>query len=107
MCETKGELMPAANMKIRSGKSHKTVYRRSVNLERDHVASESTSEFIVTECAKRCLRRILEGLTPAASAHAWTLTGPFGTGKSSFCLYLTQLLASGRAASESRSEIIS
>ncbi len=65
-------------------------HHRSVSLEYDHGAAASRG-FVVTGCANRAIRRILAGLTTPDGSRAWTLTGPFGTGKSSFALFLSHL----------------
>ena len=40
-----------------------------------------------------CLHRLFSALGGASSTRAWSLTGPCGTGKSSFALFAAQLLA--------------
>ena len=70
---------------------------RSVNLAHDH-ASEATPPFIVTACARRAIQQISLGLSAMSRSRAWTLTGPYGTGKSSFALFLARLLASRASA---------
>ena len=66
---------------------------RSVSLEHDHASTAPSRPFILTACARRAIQRIAEGVSNPSSPRAWTLTGPFGTGKSSFCLFLSQLLS--------------
>jgi hypothetical protein len=39
------------------------------------------------------LRRILAGFDSAEAPRAWSLVGPYGSGKSSFAVFLSQLLA--------------
>ena len=70
------------------------VVHRSASLERDHAAPEGRGQqFILTGCARQAIWRIVKGISGPNSPRAWTLTGPFGTGKSSFCLFLSRLLA--------------
>lgn len=73
-------------------------FSRSVNLERDFFGCASLDGYILTTTARRTLRRISEGLTKPGGARAWTLTGPFGSGKSAFALFLASLLSMGESA---------
>lgn len=66
-------------------------FARSVNLERD-LMLDAESGYVVTPQAVATLTRLLHGVTPGRSGRAWTITGPYGTGKSAFALYLTHLL---------------
>ena len=59
-------------------------FRRSVNLEKDYRAGQSNGNYIVTPTALETLHRLAEGLAEDSSARAWTVTGPFGVGKSAF-----------------------
>lgn len=69
-------------------------YSRSINLERDFSDAESLKGYVVTERATQALRQIGETLNDGAAAGAWTLTGVYGTGKSSFAHFLASLSAS-------------
>lgn len=68
------------------------VHFRSLNVERDQVREGVLGHYVLTPNGLRAIRRILNAVA-AGSGGAWTITGPFGTGKSAFCLYLTHLLA--------------
>ncbi len=83
--------MPSA--KQRRQKSHTSPFKRSISLEHDHSAKESSHSFILTACARKAIERIMDGLSREGNPRVWTLTGPFGTGKSSFCLFLSHLLS--------------
>ncbi len=72
-------------------------YTRAINLERDAGSAAGVSGYVVTTTANDFLGRFGQSLTPGATHRAWTLTGPYGSGKSAFTLYLSQLL--GPAAS--------
>jgi len=89
-----------AKGKRNSANGRNKQYRRSVFLERDN--NGESPQFILTECAQRALTRILEGVTTESGSRAWTITGPYGTGKSSFCLHLSKLLARDSSTSRSR-----
>lgn len=71
----------------------KEKYYRSIDLERDWCNEDALCDYILTPCTLRVVERILAGISgmPGAS-RAWSLTGPYGTGKSSLALYLSHLL---------------
>lgn len=69
-------------------------YTRSVNLERDLADAENLKGYVVTERASQALRQISEAISRKEAVSAWTLTGVYGTGKSSFAHFLASLLAS-------------
>lgn len=68
-------------------------YQRSVNLVRDAEAGTSLDGYVVTPLVRSLVRRIGAGLKPDSQARAWSLTGPYGTGKSAFALFLAELLS--------------
>lgn len=63
---------------------------RSVNLERDASNIDQIRRFQLTQMARKVLDRFI-GALEGNSERAWSLTGPFGTGKSSFCNFLFAL----------------
>lgn len=67
-------------------------YTRSVNLERDHASGLTISSYIPTSRAKRMFTRVLEGFNEQNHPRAWSLVGPYGSGKSSFSVFLSHLL---------------
>lgn len=67
-------------------------FLRSVNLEKDFEAGSQNGDYIVTPAAVDILRRVTEGLSHASTYRAWTITGPYGVGKSAFAVFLTRLL---------------
>lgn len=67
-------------------------FLRSVRLEADTAAGASLDGYVITPQARMVLRRILSSLRPGGTERAMTLTGPYGTGKSAFALFLAQLL---------------
>ena len=73
-------------------------FTRSVNLERDFFSSAGIEGYVLTTTARSTLRRVARGLTRPGGARAWTLTGPFGSGKSAFALYLANLLTEDESA---------
>lgn len=64
-------------------------YLRAANLERHHDQSE---HYIPTGRALEVLRRLVHSIQDPAAGRAWSLTGPYGAGKSSFALFLHTLL---------------
>jgi len=63
---------------------------RSANLQRDACSAEALSMYVLSPHALQSIRRLLDGIT--LSQYAWTLTGPYGSGKSLFALFLSSLL---------------
>lgn len=70
-----------------------TYYSRSVNVERDLSDEEVIRAYIPTARAKETLSRLLDGANSPKRTCAFSLIGPYGSGKSSFAVFLTQLLA--------------
>jgi hypothetical protein len=67
-------------------------YARSINIERDAGSASAIDGYIVTPTAHRTLSRITGALGDDLSHRAWTITGPYGSGKSAFALFLSNLL---------------
>ncbi len=70
---------------------------RSVNLERDASNIEQIKCFQVTPMARRVLNRFVDSLEGEPQS-AWSLTGPYGSGKSAFCNYLFALCSESRSS---------
>jgi len=67
-------------------------FLRSVNLERDFGTDAPLDGYVPTPGALAALARIGGGVR-TASERAWSVTGPYGTGKSAFALLLAKTLA--------------
>ncbi len=67
-------------------------FRRSVNLEQDHAADAVNGDYVVTANTRQALDRVSEGLAHDSPSRAWTVTGPYGAGKTAFAVFLTRLL---------------
>ena len=67
-------------------------FRRSVHLERDFYAENSLDGYVVTVTARETLRRLISALEHPSASKAWSLTGPYGSGKSAFALFAAKLL---------------
>jgi polynucleotide 5'-kinase involved in rRNA processing len=66
-------------------------YTRAINLERDAATPGAIDGYTVTITAREFLGRLAQSLTAPTGHRAWTLTGPYGSGKSAFALYLANL----------------
>lgn len=69
-------------------------YLRSAHLEQH--AAFGVDDYIPTGRALEVLHRINRALHGDAASRAWSLTGPYGSGKSSFALFLHALLGPGQ-----------
>ncbi len=67
-------------------------FARSVSLARDADRSEALDGYILTPMGRDVLGRLAAGLRGESSTRAWSLTGPFGSGKSAFALFTAQVL---------------
>ncbi len=67
-------------------------FRRSVHLERDFYTENALDGYILTVTAREMISRVISTLENEATSKAWSLTGPYGSGKSAFALYTAKLL---------------
>ncbi len=67
-------------------------FLRSIHLERDYQSADQNREYILTPTARHVLRRIFESLAEHSLSRAWSITGPYGVGKSAFAVFLSKLL---------------
>jgi len=77
-------------------------FGRSVNLERDAGGADVTT-YVPGARAIDTLRRLVVAMHYRDSVRAWSITGPYGSGKSSFALFLHSLLGplgTGRRVAE-------
>lgn len=63
---------------------------RSVHLERDSSGSPLQS-YLPTARATEALHRLVDAMVDADSGRAWSITGPYGAGKSYFAAFLDAL----------------
>ncbi len=68
-------------------------FGRSVNIERDFDEQVSLNGYVLTTTARAALHRIAQAQVDASSSRAWTLTGPYGSGKSAFALFAAKALS--------------
>ena len=69
-----------------------TRYTRSTNVERDRGQLSIVEAYLPTSRAVHLLDDVAEALGPEDRPRAWNLVGPYGSGKSSFALFLHELL---------------
>ena len=66
-------------------------FQRSIHLERDFYTENALAGYIVTVKARETLARLISAQENAATSKAWSLTGPYGSGKSAFALFAAKL----------------
>jgi len=69
---------------------------RSVNVEQDLGAQSIIEGYVLTAQARACLARILNQFDSKSPGRSWTLTGPYGSGKSYFSLFLMNLMGTAQ-----------
>lgn len=65
---------------------------RSINLEKDYLGGQRNGDYIITPNARDVLSRVAESLRTNSPHRAWTITGPYGVGKSAFGVFLARLI---------------
>ena len=68
-------------------------FLRSVNIARDQKRAKGLEGYIITPLVLQTLAQISDSFTQNVTDRAFTLTGPYGTGKSSFGLLLYHLFS--------------
>ncbi len=66
---------------------------RSISLESDLSRGAAADSYVLTEQARAVLGRMIDRFGGNHPTRAWTVTGPYGSGKSYFGLFLMNLLA--------------
>jgi len=66
-------------------------YRRSINLEASRLPD--LSGYILTKPVEQLLNRFFDSVESQSHSRSWAITGPYGTGKSTFAAFLLGLLA--------------
>ena len=70
-------------------------FQRAVNLERDTGVRDALNGYLVTPAVRRALEQIAGGLSDPKRGRAWSLIGPYGSGKTAFAVFLADLLSPG------------
>jgi hypothetical protein len=96
-------------MKLSNFVTVRSSYTRSVNLERDLGSRNVSRPYVPTSRALQTVSRVLDTLDESPTCRSWALIGPYGSGKSAFGLFLSNLLGnpSHRAVQAARSELAS
>ena len=74
-------------------------FHRSIHLERDFYDKKENvlDGYILTVTARDMLSRVISTLENETTSKAWSITGPYGSGKSAFALYAAKLLGNPNA----------
>ncbi|MDE0552576.1 MAG: hypothetical protein OXI24_00040, partial [Candidatus Poribacteria bacterium] len=72
-------------------------FQRSIHLERDFYTENALDGYVLTVTAREMLSRVVATLENEATSKAWSLTGPYGSGKSAFALFSAKLLGTSNA----------
>ena len=72
-------------------------FRRSVHLERDFYGENPLDGYVLTVTARETLQRLIAALEGESTSKAWSLTGPYGSGKSAFALFAAKLLGAPKS----------
>jgi len=67
-------------------------FQRSVNLAADYGSERSLDDYVLTSLSNAVLSRVSLGLNITSKNRAWSITGPYGAGKSSAILFLAHVL---------------
>ena len=81
-------------------------FSRSVSLPRDWERQDSLDGYILTPGGREILGRFSSALRGESPTRAWTLTGPYGSGKSAFALFVAQLLGGHGKAGERAKDVL-
>jgi hypothetical protein len=81
-------------MSIKNKVHINTHYTRSINLERDADSLDVVNAYIPTSRALKLFGRMADGFNSTLAPRAWSLIGPYGSGKSSASVFLSHLLSS-------------
>ena len=79
-------------MKLADKISINTHYTRSTNIERDRDSQAIVKAYLPTSRGVEVLNEVAVALGNQNQPRAWSLIGPYGSGKSSFALFLNHLL---------------
>ena len=67
-------------------------FSRSINLERDGSSLDAINAYVPTSTSIKTLKSILATFNDQKISRSWSLIGPYGSGKSSFGIFLNALL---------------
>ena len=81
-------------------------FHRSVNLPQDWRRGTDLSDYVVTPTIRDLAGRIVAELEAPQGTRSWSITGPYGSGKSAFALFLADLLSADYPSHSAAQEII-
>ncbi|WP_029521627.1 hypothetical protein, partial [Persephonella sp. IF05-L8] len=81
--------MKIQNFEIKLNKE----FFKSINLSRDFYQNFSLKNYVLTPLVQQILEDILDAINIPKSNRAWNVVGPYGSGKSAFMLFLSNLLS--------------
>ncbi len=81
--------MKVKNFEIKINKK----FLKSINLSRDFYQNFSFKNYVLTPLVQQILEDILDAINTPKSNKAWNIVGPYGSGKSAFMLFLSNLLS--------------
>ena len=70
-------------------------FHSSVNVLRDWRLGMDRTAYIVTPTIRALAERIVKEMEDQRGVRNWSITGPYGSGKSAFALFLADLLGFG------------
>ncbi len=79
-------------------------FQRSIHLERDFYTENALEGYILTVKAREILTRLIEAQENHSTSKAWSLTGPYGSGKSAFALFTAKLLGNSNASTTQQAQ---
>ena len=79
-----------------------TRYTRSANVERDRGSHPIVEAYLPSAGGVELLDAVADAFGTRDQPRAWSLVGPYGSGKSSFALFLHELLGTGRSRTAAR-----
>ena len=77
-------------------------YTRSINVERDRGSHTIVQDYLPSVAGVELLHSVADTFGNSDNPRAWSLVGPYGSGKSSFALFLHELLGTGRSRTAAR-----
>ena len=78
---------------------------RSANIKLDWQKDGFLNGYLLTPTGEAIATRIAEGFSDGSAQRAWSITGPYGSGKSSFALFLADLLCNAKSPHEGSERI--
>ena len=80
-------------------------FQRSVQLVRDFYGPRNLSGYVVTSKAVETTARFADALAVPGATRSWSMSGPYGGGKSSYALFASRLLRGDAEAHAKLSEL--